>query len=149
MEDKSLVSSSDVKLFSFTYLLSFIFITLVKFKRIDMSTGMFRPSLQEIILPSTISMQRHMRDGKTSILIKEIQLVKQPNSKYIYKKSSSKELTLLQIKDQTQCVIETTLKRLLRLHSLLIILKLLAGSRKEVLILDQKNGQSVNKFKLK
>lgn len=76
MVDKSLVSSSDVKLFSFIYLLSFTLITLVKFKRIDMSTGMFRPSLQEIILPSTISMQRHMRDGKTSILIKEIQSVK-------------------------------------------------------------------------
>ena len=70
MVDKSLVSSSVAKPFSSTCLPLFTSITLDKFKRTDMSIGMFKQSQLEIIQPNMILTEKHMRDGKKHILMK-------------------------------------------------------------------------------
>jgi len=110
---------------------------------------MSKQSPLEITQPSMTSILKHMRDGRTIISMKTIQLARLLNSKSISKKFLSNKSMLFQIKDWIQKMRDSMSRKLLKLLLLMIMLRSSIGLRKEEMILELKSGRKYSFCKQK
>jgi hypothetical protein len=122
--DKYLDCLLDALFVSFICLQWSILIMWWQFKKTFMLIGMLRPLRLVIIQLNMILTMKLISGGKINTLMKVIQWVKLLSLKFTIKKFLSKGLMPWKIRDMIQKMKETTKKNVLKLHLLIIILKL-------------------------